>query len=455
MGRKPKTETKQPAKAAAAKTDAKPKGKRAPQPIPRLRGMRDFLPDEYRYWKAVMEAAENVAGAYGFLQTELPVFEQANLYERSTGKETDIVSKEMYAFVDKDGDRIAARPEATPGLVRSYIEHGLFNWPMQPVKLYWAGSLFRREKPQAGRYRQFWQADLEMFGETTPAADAQMIVLGYLILKEVGINAQVQVNSIGDPEDRASYVKKLQEYLKDRKIRALLSVDDKKRLQKNPLRILDSKEEGTQKALSGAPQMIDHISDAAREHFVKVLEYLDEFDIPYTLNPALVRGLDYYNRTVFEFWPEGGDTSASQGALGGGGRYDGLVEFMGGRPTPACGFALGIDRVVLRMKDQGVEPPAERPAPEIFVAQLGDAAKRKAMVFFEELRAKGYKVAQNFVKDSLKAQLEQANKLGVKLTLIMGQKEVMDETVLIRDMESGMQEVYDFKKIYEELDKRL
>lgn len=449
----PKKTTDKKTKPQTAKKDPAAKAKRPPQPIARLRGLRDLLPDEFKYWETVLDAAREIATAYGFMTTEIPVLEQLSLYERSTGRETDIVSKEMYSFADKDGERVALRPEATPGLVRSYIEHGLFNRPLQPVKLYWAGPLMRRERPQAGRYRQFWQADLEMFGEEGPAADAQMIVLGYLTLKQVGIEPHVHINSIGDPDDRAAFIKKLQEYLRDRKIRALLGADDKKRLQKNPLRILDSKDEGTQKALAGAPQMIDHLNDDAREHFVKVLEYLDEFDIPYTLNPGLVRGLDYYNRTVFEFWPDS-EANAAQGSLGGGGRYDGLVELMGGRPTPACGFALGVDRIVLRMKDQDITPAGED-APDIFLAQLGDAAKRKAMVFFEELRKKGYKVAQNFVKDSLKAQLEQANKLGVKLTLVIGQKEVMDDTVLIRDMESGMQEVYDFKKVYEELDKRL
>jgi len=424
-----------------------------PKEIARLRGMRDILPEEYRYWDYVISAAERVCRAYGFIKTEIPALEQLSLYERSTGKQTDIVSKEMYAFVDKDGDRVALRPEATPSLVRSYIEHGLFNLPSQPVRLLWTGSLFRREKPQAGRYRQFSQVDVEMFGEASPVADAQMIIISHLILKELGIAATVQINSIGDAADRAEYVKKLTEYFKDRKVRVMLSVDDKKRLQKNPLRVLDSKDEGTQKALVDAPQIIDHISDEARQHFVKVLEYLDEFDIPYTLNPFLVRGLDYYNRTVFEFCPEGED-GASQGTLIGGGRYDGLVEFMGGRPTPALGWGLGVDRIVLKLKEKEKVVPATD-APDIFVAQLGDAAKRKAMVFFEELRVKGYRAAQNFVKDNLKTQLEQANKLGVKLTLILGQKEMMDGTILIRDMESGMQEVFDFKKVYEEIDKRL
>lgn len=443
----------------AKKTDKKTWPVKQPREIARLRGMRDILPDEYRYWNYVITVAERICQSYGFAKTEIPALEQVNLYERSTGKQTDVVSKEMYAFVDKDNERVALRPEATPSLARSYIEHGMFNLPAQPVRLLWTGSLFRREKPQAGRYRQFTSVDIELFGESSPVADAQVIIIGYLILKELGIASSVQINSIGDAVDRDAYVKKFVEYCKDRKVRATLSVDDKKRLLKNPLRVLDSKDEGTQKALEGAPQIIDNISDEARQHFVKVLEYLDEFDIPYTLNPLLVRGLDYYNRTVFEFYPEG-DGAASQGALIAGGRYDGLIELMGGRPTPSLGWGLGVDRIVLKLKEK--ETPQSAPQfagangkPDIFLAQLGDAAKRKAMVFFEELRVKGYRAAQNFVKDNLKTQLEQANKLGVKLTLILGQKEIMDNTILIRDMESGMQEVFDFDKVYEEIDKRL
>lgn len=434
------------------KTDDKQFKSKTHKVITRLRGMRDILPDEYKYWNLVLEKAESIIKYYGFQKTEIPILEQLSLFERSTGKQTEVVSKEMFTFVDKDGDKVALRPEATPGLARSYIEHGLFNLPTQPVKLYWIGNLFRREKPQSGRQRQFSQIDLEVYGEANPATDAQLILIGYLILKEAGVDSHIQINSIGDKEDRDEYIKKLLEYFRNRKIRALLSPEDKKRLQKNPLRILDSKEEGTQKALEGAPQIIDNISDECRDHFMKVLEYLDEFDIPYTLNPNLVRGLDYYNRTVFEFWPEDSETGR-QNALGGGGRYDGLVEYMGGRPTPAAGFALGVERIILKMKDNNI--PVVNEEVDIFIAQLGEAAKRKAMIFFEELRAKGYKASQNFVKDNLKAQLEVANKLGVKLALILGQKEIMDNTILIRDMESGMQEVYSFNKVFEELDKRL
>src|SRR3989338_3704395 len=421
--------------------------------IPRLRGMRDILPEEYRYWELVLNKAESIVKYYGWLRTEIPVLENLALYERSTGKQTDIVSKEMYAFIDKDNDRVALRPEATPGLVRSYVEHGMFSFPVQPVKLYFIGNLFRREKPQAGRYRQFNQINLEMFGEASAIADAQVILIGYNFLKELRLEAQVQINSIGCSLCRPEYVKKLVEYYKQRPVHHKLCPDCKKRLLKNPLRLLDCKEEACVNARAGAPQIVDHLCEECREHFVKVLEYLDELNVVYALNPHLVRGLDYYNRTVFEFCSEDSE-QGRQNALGGGGRYDGLVEYLGGRPTPALGWALGVERIILKIKESNI-PLVDTCQSNIFIAQLGEAAKRKAMIFFEELRKRGYKAAQNFVKDNLKAQLEYANKLGGKLTLILGQKELMDGTILIRDMESGMQEVFDFKKVYEELDKRL
>jgi len=446
MGRKPKNKT-------ASINEEKTVKQGNFKMIPRLRGMRDILPEEYRYWDLVIKKAENIMQYYGFIRTDIPALESLSLYERSTGKQTDVVSKEMYAFVDKDNERVAIRPEATPGLVRSYIEHGMFNLPLQPVKLCWVGNLFRREKPQAGRYRQFSQIDLEMFGEAGAVADAQLILIGYNLLRELQLNAQVQINSIGCNICRPEYIKKLNEYYKQRPVRSKICQDCKKRLLKNPLRLLDCKEEPCVNARAGAPQIVDHLCDDCRNHFVKVLEYLDELDVAYALNPYLVRGLDYYNRTVFEFWSDDSE-QGRQDALGGGGRYDGLVEYMGGRPTPACGFALGIERIILKIKESNI-PLAEIWRPDIFVAQLGDASKRQAMALFEELRKRGYKAGQNFVKDNLKSQLELANKLGVKLALILGQKELMDGTILIRDMESGMQEVFDFKKVYEELDKRL
>lgn len=421
----------------------------------RLRGMKDVLFDEYKYWDLVIKKASDLSNIYGFKRIDTPIMEKLDLFERSTGRETDIVSKEMYAFVDKSGDHVALRPEATPGLVRTYIEHGMFNLP-QPVKMFWLGPLFRHEKPQTGRQRQFSQYDLEVFGENSPVADAQLILIAYNFFSELQIDVQVQVNSIGCKECRAEYGKKLVDYYKERGRRAKLCVDCKKRLVKNPLRLLDCKEPGCQPVREDAPQIVDWLCDGCRDHFIKVLEYLDELDIPYNLNPFLVRGLDYYNRTVFEFYTAGEEEDADkrQSALGGGGRYDELVESMGGRPTPACGLAVGLERVVSKIKEKNI-PIKEENDNLVFLAQLGEQAKRKAFALFEELRKTGFKARQAFTKDNLKAQLEEADRLGAKYTLILGQKELLDGTIILRDMESGTQEVIDYKKINFELNKRI
>ncbi len=428
----------------------------------RLKGMKDILFDEYRYYNLLINKANDLAGSYGFNRIETPVLERFKLYERSTGKDTDIVLKEMYDFIDKSGDKIALRPEATPSLVRAYIEHGMFNMP-QPVKMYWLGPLFRHEKPQSGRYRQHTQFDLEIFGDPSPVADTQLILIAYNFFSELQINVQVQINSLGDPEDREEYIARLMEFYKERGKRSKLCNDCKRRFSKNPLRLLDCKEPDCIAIREDAPQIVDFLADNARDHFIKVLEYLDDLEVPYNLNPFLVRGLDYYNRTVFEITPaiddlenneNGPAVQKRQISLGGGGRYDGLVEKMGGRPTPACGFGLGLERVVQKIKEKNI-PLHKDKEPIIFLAQLGDQARRKIMVMFEEMRRGGYKVRQAFTKDSLKAQLEEANRIGAKYSLILGQKELLDGTIIIRDMESGTQEVIDMKKINPELARRL
>ena len=422
----------------------------------RLRGMKDILFDEYKYWDLVVKKATDLSTIYGFNHIDKQILEKLDLLERYTGKETDIVSKEMYAFIDKSGDRVALRPEATPGLVRAYIEHGMFNLP-QPVKMFWLGPLFRHEKPQSGRLRQFFQYDLEMFGDSSPVADVQLILIAYNFFSELQIDAQIQINSIGCKECRAEYSKKLVEYYKERGKRAKLCVDCKKRFTKNPMRLLDCKEPVCQQIREDAPQIVDSLCDSCREHFIKVLEYLDELDIPYNLNPFLVRGLNYYNRTVFEVFAvndEESETDKRQSALGGGGRYDELVELMGGRPTPACGFGIGIERVINKIKEKNI-PIKEDRDNYIFIAQLGEQGKRKAFMLFEELRKAGFKVRQSFTKDSLKVQLEEADRIVAKYTLILGQKELLDGTIILRDMESGTQEVVDYKKIIFELNKRI
>ncbi|MCK5510847.1 histidine--tRNA ligase [Candidatus Parcubacteria bacterium] len=424
----------------------------------RLRGMKDVLFDEYKYWDLIIRKASDLADFYGFQRMEVPILEKLNLYERSTGRDTDIVSKEMYSFIDKSGDKIALRPEATPGIARAYIEHGLFNKP-QPVKTFWLGPLFRHEKPQSGRSRQHSQFNFDIYGEDSPVADAQLILIAYNFYKELQIGVQVQINSIGCKECRDEYIQKLTDFYKERGKRSKLCVDCKKRFLKNPLRLLDCKEKDCIEVREEAPQIVDSLCDACREHFIKVLEYLDELDVPYNLNPFLVRGLDYYNRTVFEIIPfeeeaEDENIFLRQSSLGGGGRYDGLIEILGGRPTPACGFGLGIERTILKIKEKNI-PLNKEEKNFIFLAQLGDQARRKMFILFEEMRRSGYQVRQAFTKDSLKAQLEESNRIGAKYSLILGQKELLDGTIIVRDMESGTQEVIDYKKIYSDIDKRL
>lgn len=458
---KKKTTKKTPAQSAkqgSAKKQAQKPAKTSKKDFSRLRGMKDILFDEYKYWDLVIKKATELARAYSFQKIETPVLERLDLFEKATGKTSDIVAKEMYSFVDRNNERIALRPEATPSLVRAYIDHGMFNLP-QPVKMFWLGPLFRHDKPQSGRYRQFHQFDLEIFGEENPIADILTILIAYNFFRELQIDVQVQINSIGCSECRKEYIDALLEFYKERGKRSKLCADCKKRILKNPLRLLDCKEEDCASVRDGAPQIVDFLCDGCKDHFIKVLEYLDELEIPYNLNPYLVRGLDYYNRTVFEIWPqeaenEEGRKTKAQTALGGGGRYDGLVELMGGRPTPACGFGLGLERTIITIKEKNI--PIKKDSENlVFIAQLGDQARRKAMNLFEEMRRSGVKVRQSFTKDSLKAQLEEANRLGAKLSLILGQKELMDNTILLRDMESGIQEVIDYKKINMEIEKRL
>jgi len=427
--------------------------------------MKDVLFEEYKYWDLVLRKAGNLATIYGFSKIDTPVLERLDMYERSTGKETDVVSKEMYSFIDKSGEKIALRPEATPGLVRAYVEHGMFNLP-QPIKSFWVGPLFRHEKPQSGRLRQHTQFNLDIFGETSPVADSQLILIAYNFFSELQINVQVQINSIGCTECRPNYIKALIDFYKERGKRTKLCNDCKKRIVKNPLRLLDCKEDVCQEVREGAPQIVDYLCDGCRDHFIKVLEYLDELDIPYNLEPALVRGLDYYNKTVFEMVSTGdgiesgeegessGDDKKRQISLGGGGRYDGLIEAMGGRPTPACGFGIGVERVIMKIKELNI-PIKKDSADFIFLAQLGDQARRKMYVLFEEMRKSGYNVRQAFIKDSLKAQLEEANRIGARICLILGQKELLDGTIIFKDMVLGTQEIIDYKKIYSEIERRL
>lgn len=414
-----------------------------------LRGMKDILPVDQPAWDVLRRAVHAFAASYGFSRLDTPVLEQTSLFVRSVGKNTDIVEKEMFSFVDQGNEQMSLRPEATASIARAYIEHGFVNQP-KPVKLYWIGPVFRHDRPQAGRFRQFWQFDFETLGEAHPVVDAELILVLYSLIKSVGLDPVVQINSIGDASDRERYKKALLEYFRPR--RNQLPEEVRKRLQRNPLRILDAKEEEVRILIQDAPQIVDFLSDEANKHFVKVLEHLDDLEIPYVLNPRLVRGLDYYNRTVFEIW--NGDDETGQMALGGGGRYDGLIETLGGQATPAAGFAVGMERLLLKLREANVPLPGPE-TPRIFVAQLGEASRKKCLKLFEQLRRAGIPASHTLAKDGIKQQMEAANRLKVKYTLILGQKEMIDNTILIRDMDNGIQETISFEKAVSEIQKRL
>lgn len=439
----------EPKELRAEKTEEKAPVKKGKTPQ-LLRGFRDILPDDQPYWDAVVGSGQALANAYGYDRIELPLVESADLFARSVGKQTDIVEKEMFLFPDSSGVNVVLRPEATASCARAYIEHGMVDRP-QPVKMFYQGPMFRYERPQAGRYRQFFQLGYESFGSADPVVDAEMIILGNVLFTELGLPVIAHINSLGTPESRTQYKVELVAHY--RKHKNETCEDCKRRMLKNPLRVLDCKEEGCQPVKESAPQILDFLDESSKEHFMKVLEYLDEMAVPYVLTPHLVRGLDYYAHTVFEFYLADQEDGRRQSALGGGGRYDGLVELLGGRPTPACGFAPGIDRIMSAMKEKGLT--GRKQEPQVFLAPLGDAARKKAFPLFEQLRKAGVLAAQSFGKSALKAQLEAADKAKVRYTLILGQKEVLDGTIIVRDMDSGAQETVDNAKVVGIIQKKL
>lgn len=414
-----------------------------------VKGMKDILPDEQVYWQWLRDKVDDFARNYGYNRLDTPIVEFTSLFKRSVGEDTDVVSKEMYSFVTEGGDKLSLRPESTASIVRAYIEHGMVNQP-QPVKLYYIGPQYRHDKPQAGRYRQFHQFGFECFGDNDPVIDAQLLVMSYQFLKELGLDVVIQLNSVGDQNCRPQYIKALKNYYQNNK--KDLCPDCQSRTNKNVLRVLDCKNKKCQEISEQAPQILDFLCDDCKNHFMGVVDFLDEMDINYNLNHKIVRGLDYYTKTVWEIVEN--TEEGKLNSLGGGGRYDGLVDLLGGRPTSAVGFAIGMERVLLKLQEKKIPAPAML-TPEVFVAQLGLEARKKSMLLFEELRQDGFRLAEAMSKKGLKDQLEIANKKGVKYVVILGQKEIADGTVLIRDMESGVQEVVDFRKIKTELRKRL
>jgi histidyl-tRNA synthetase len=417
-----------------------------------VRGMRDILPEEQPYWGKIRKAVEKVAYDYNYGRIDIPIIETTNLFERTTGESTDIIEKEMYKFETVSGKKVSLRPEGTPGVVRAYIENGL-RTKASPMKLYYMGSMFRHDRPQKGRYREFFQFGFEAIGEKDPILDAQLIQIALRTINLAGIpnsKLNLQVNSIGCNDCRPNYNKLLVSYLKNRK--QALCINCKNRLQKNPLRILDCKEEKCTQVVAQAPQSVDHLCSDCKKHFTFLLECLDELKITYTINSHLVRGLDYYTKTVFEIWTK--EDEEGRRALGGGGRYDYLVEKLGGKKTPAVGFAIGMDRLVEEMKDRGIRGLKD-PEPKVFLAQLGDLAKIKSLSIFQGLEKAGIVAAESFGKGNLKAQLKKANQLKAEVVLIIGQREALDETVILKDMLSGSQELVTLDKVVKEVKKKI
>ena len=429
------------------------------KPLQLVKGMKDVLPADQPYAAHIYRLIDTIMSDYSIDRIDVPVVEDLQLYTHGIGRQTDIVEKEMYTFDDQGGDHLALRPEFTAGIARAYIEHGMMTYP-QPVKVYTTGPLFRHEKPQEGRYRQHNQFDIEYIGEAKPAADAQIIFIAYKVLKSLGIAPILHINSIGCPQCRGPYKEALSEYYKSK--RQSLCEDCKRRMSKNVLRLLDCKDEQCQVVKSKSPSIDEFLCDLCRDHFMSVLTFIDEFEIPYQFNPYLVRGIDYYTRTVFEYMvPQEGkeDAATKMQSFCGGGRYDYLIESLGGQPTPACGFGMGIERVILKLKEMernNIATPIKKKRDiDVFFAQLGEQAKQRAMMLFEDLLEDNFSVAEAFTKDSLKSQLEMANKLGARFTLILGQKELLDGTIIIRNMEGGEQEVIDVKKLIPILRKKL
>ncbi|OGI16228.1 MAG: histidine--tRNA ligase [Candidatus Moranbacteria bacterium RIFCSPHIGHO2_12_FULL_54_9] len=415
-----------------------------------LRGMRDILPDDQPYWERVRKALTHAAQEYGFQRIDTPIVEYAHLFTRSIGTETDIVEKEMYSFVTRGGDKVALRPEFTAGIARAFIQHGMGILP-KPVKLFSIGPVYRYDRPQEGRYREFWQGNFDMFGESDPILDAQTIQLAYRVVSQLGLkNIEFQINSIGMPESRREYEKALIRYLEAQKNKLCQHCRD--RLATSPMRVLDCKEDKCIQLTVHAPQSLDYLDQESRDHFKRLLEYLDELELPYTINTRLVRGLDYYTKTVFEIWSS--DKEGKKYSLGGGGRYDGLIQSLGGEATPAIGFGLGLDRIVLEMKRTQVKPYQE-PKARVFLAQLGDMAKKKSLRLFSELEKNGILIAESFGRGSLKSQLRVANRLGVEVTIIVGQKEALDETAIVKDMVSGTQETVTYERLVDAVKKIL
>ncbi|WP_379945213.1 histidine--tRNA ligase [Marinobacter sp. LM1] len=399
--------------------------------IQAIRGMNDILPDQTPVWQYVESTVRQVLGQYGYQEIRMPVVEHTELFKRSIGEVTDIVEKEMYTFEDRNGDSLTLRPEGTAGCVRAAEEHGLlFN---QTRRLWYTGPMFRHERPQKGRYRQFHQIGVECFGMAGPDIDAELLILTARLWSALGLSdhARLEINSIGTSDSRKVYRQALVAYLEQ--YQGKLDDDSKRRLTTNPLRILDSKDPATREILQGAPSLDDYLDDESRQHFEQLKAMLDAAGVAYTLNPALVRGLDYYGKTVFEWIT---DSLGAQGTICAGGRYDGLVEQLGGKPTVAVGFAMGLERLILLLETLELVPEHVNNQADVYVTAMGDQAVAPAMALAETLRNElpGRIVVSHCGGGSFKSQMKKADRSGARFAVILGENEIAQATAGLKPL---------------------
>ncbi len=399
----------------------------------KIKGTEDVLPKESYKWQFVEDIMRKEAQSYGFKEIRTPVFEHTNLFSRGVGQTTDVVQKEMYTFDTKGGESVTLRPEGTAGAARAVLEHGVLNEGL-PVKASYFVSCYRYEKPQAGRLREFHQFGLEEYGTSDPIADAELICAAQSIFDRLQIrDIHLEINSIGCPRCRKEYHKALREYFeqyKDKLCETCLS-----RLEKNPMRILDCKSPEDKEIAKNAPKVTDYLCEECQEHFQQVKSYLDCAGVEYTVNPTIVRGLDYYTKTVFEFVT---DYIGAQGTVCGGGRYDGLIEELGGKHVPSLGFAMGMERLLMLMEKQGIEIPAPSPC-DLYIAPLGEEAKKKAFALVGKVRESGLFAETDVVSRGLRAQMKYADKIGARFSIVLGDDEITRGEAVVKNMETGQQ----------------
>lgn len=397
----------------------------------RVYGAEDVLPKDSYKWQLIEDIMRSEAAAYGFKEIRTPVFEHTELFQRGVGDTTDVVQKEMYTFNTKGGTSLSLRPEGTSGAARAVLEHAVYNDGL-PIKTYYFDSCYRYEKKQANRYREFHQFGVELYGASSPAADAEIISLATTLFDRLGVtDLQLELNSIGCPACRAEYHKALKKYFegyKDKLCDTCLS-----RLEKNPMRILDCKSPVCSEIAKDAPVVLDYLCDDCKNHFQQVKAYLDAAEIPYIVNPKIVRGLDYYTKTVFEFVTT---RLGSQGTVCGGGRYDGLIEELGGQHTPSLGFGLGMERLLALMEEQGIEIPLP-PSCDIYIAGLGEEAQKKVFTLVKEVRETSLIAECDIVGRSLRAQMKYADKIGAKFSMVIGENEINENKAILKNMETG------------------